>query len=175
MSLAAGLAEIRYDVLAQAPPGDHPAHGFLAELRRRGIASAMQGDARMADLGLCAEALRNYFCAGQDAVLLKPKIQAKIYNAFAALGDNGPVRTEAMYKRWVERLATKEYADELILLAVAMELSIRLVVIPYTPQSSNRPWAITSYGPPVMEHEDSKTICVGNNDVHYVYLSRDTH
>ena len=136
----------------------------------------------MTALGLCAEALRNYFCAGQDAVLLKPKIQAKIYDAVAALGNveavveaHGPVRTETLYKQWVKRLATKEYADELILLAVAMELSIRLVVIPYTPQSSDRPWVTTSYGPAVMEQEDSKTIYLGNNDVHYVYLSRDPH
>ena len=108
-------------------------------------------------------------------MLLKPKIQAKVYYAVAALGNNGPVRTDAMYQQWVERLATKEYADELILLAVAMELSIRLVVIPYTPQSSDRPWVTTSYGPAVMEQEDSKTIYLGNNDVHHVYLSPDPH
>ena len=162
-------------LIAQALPGDHPACAFLAEVRACGIASAMADVPRVSPLGLCAEALRCYFCSGPDAVLLKPNIRAKLYPSFAALGKNGPVRTEAMYKQWVERLATKEYADELILLAVAMELSIRLVVIPYTPQSSDRPWAITSYAPPAMEKVGSITIYLGNNDVHYVYLSRDPH
>ena len=94
---------------------------------------------------------------------------------FAALGNNGPARTEAMYKQWVEKLGKQEYADELVLLAVALELTARLVVIPYTPQSSDRPWAITSYGAPGMGLDDTRTIYFGNNDVHYVYLSRGTH
>ena len=114
------------------------------------IASAMKGVTRTSPLGLCAEALRSYFCAGPDAVLLKPNIRAKLYPAFAALGNNGPARTEAMYTQWVGKLDTREYADELVLLAVALELPVRLVVIPYTPQSSDRPWVITSYGAPGM-------------------------
>ena len=80
-----------------------------------------------------------------------------------------------MYKQWVEKLNTREYADELVLLAVALELPVRLVVIPYTPQSSDRPWAITSYGAPGMGLDGTRTIYFGNNDVHYVYLSRGTH
>ena len=175
LSLAAGLAEISGDVLAQSLPGDHPACAFLAEVRVCGIASAMEGVARTSPLGLCAEALRSYFCAGPDSVLLKPNIRAKLYPAFAALGNNGPARTEAMYKQWVEKLDTREYADELVLLAVALELPVRLVVIPYTPQSSDRPWVITSYGAPGMGLDGTRTIYLGNNDVHYVYLSRDTH
>ena len=99
----------------------------------------------------------------------------KLYPAFAALGNNGPARTEAMYKQWVEKLDTREYADELVLLAVALELPVRLVVIPYTPQSSDRPWVITSYAAPGMGLDGTRTIYFGNNDVHYVYLSRDTH
>ena len=138
----------------------------------RGIASAMKGVARTSPLGLCAEALRSYFCAGTDAVLLKPKIYAKLYPAFAALRNNGPVRTEDMYKRWVGKLNTKEYADELVVLAVALELPVRLVVIPFTPQSSDRPWVITSYEAPGMGLDGTSTIYFGNNDVHYVYLSR---
>ena len=140
-----------------------------------GIASAMKGMVRMSPLGLCAEALRSYFCAGSDAALLRPATRAKLYPAFAALGNNGPARTEAMYKQWVEKLEMKEYADELVLLAVALVLPVRLVVIPYTPQSSDRPWVITSYGAPGMGLDGTRTIYFGNNDVHYVYLSRDTH
>ena len=125
-------------------------------------------------LGLCAEALRSYFCVGSDAVLLKPHVRAKLYPAFAALGNNGPARTEAVYTQWVQKLATREYADELVLLAVALELPVRLVVIPYTPESSDRPWVITAYGAPSMGLDGTRTIYFGNNDVHYVYLSRAT-
>ena len=108
-------------------------------------------------------------------MLLKPHVRAKLYPAFAALGNNGPARTDAMYKQWVEKLDTREYADELVLLAVALELRVRLVVIPHTPESSGRPWVITSYGAPGMGLDGMRTIYFGNNDVHYVYLSRDTH
>ena len=94
---------------------------------------------------------------------------------FAALGNNGPARTEAVYTQWVQKLATREYADELVLLAVALELPVRLVVIPYTPSSANQPWVITSYGAPNMELDDTRTIYLGNNDVHCVYLSRAIH
>ena len=69
----------------------------------------------------------------------------------------------------------REYADELVLLAVALELPVRLVVIPYTPKSADRPWVITMYGAPGMGLDGTRTIYFGNNDVHYVYLSRDTH
>ena len=121
-------------------------------------------------MGLFAEALRNYFCTGADAVLLKSNIREKIYPAFAAIGKDGPARTELMYTQWVEKLATKEYADELVLLAVALELSVCLVVIPYTPESSDRPWVITTYEAPSMKLDGASTIYFGNNGVHYVYL-----
>ena len=82
------------------------------------------------------------------------------------------LRTEDMYKRWVGKLNTKEYADELVVRAVALELPVRLVVIPFTPQSSDRPWVITSYEAPGMGLDGTSTVYFGNNDVHYVYLSR---
>ena len=69
----------------------------------------------------------------------------------------------------------REYADELVLLAVALELPVRLVVIAYTPQSSDRSWVIRSYGALGMGLDGTRTIYVGINDVYYVYLSRDTH
>ena len=80
-----------------------------------------------------------------------------------------------MYKQWVEKLGTREFADELVLLAVALELPVRLVVIPYTPPASERPWVITSYEAPGRGLDGTRTIYLGNNDVHYVFLSRATH
>ena len=70
------------------------------------------------------------------SVLLKPNIRAKVYPAFAALDNNGSARMDAMYKQWVGKLDTGEYADELVLLVVALELPVRLVVILCIPQSS---------------------------------------
>ena len=90
--------------------------------------------------------------------------------AFASLAVRGAQRTEQLYERWVAKLALKEYADELVVLAVALELSIRIVVIPYTPESAFLPWAIPTYGPTGAAQDASRTIYLGNNDVHYVYL-----
>ena len=171
LCLAAGLASCSGDVLAQALPGDHRACASLAELRVQGVAECIKLGARRSPLGLCAEALRAHFCAGLDAVLLKPRIRSKIYPAFAGLASNGPARTEALYNQWVAKLATREYADELVLIAVSLELPIRIVVIPYTPESALAPWAVTSYGSPEVVQDGSRTIYLGNNDVHYVYLS----
>ncbi len=70
------------------------------------------------------------------------------------------------------KLATKEYADELVLVAVASELAIRLVVILYTPSSAVGPWTVPAYGATDVPQDGSKTIYLGNNDVHYVYLLR---
>ena len=64
----------------------------------------------------------------------------------------------------------KEYADELVVLAVALELSIRIVVIPYTPESAFLPRAIPTYAPTGAARDASRTIYLGSNDVQYVYL-----
>ena len=87
----------------------------------------------MSPLGLCAVTVRDYFCDGDSAVLLRADVNARIYPAFAVLGVGGPTRTEQLYTRWVQRLATSENADELVVLAVTLELPVRVVVIPHTP------------------------------------------
>ena len=173
LCLAAGVAECNGDVLAQALPGDHPAIALLAEVRGLGLAECIKTGVRNSPLGLCAAALRDHFCSGPKAVLLRESIRAKIYPAFAHIVLNGPARTDTLYQRWVDKLASKEYADELVLVAVAMELSIRLVVIPYTPPSAVAPWTIPTYGATDVPQDGSKTIYLGNNDVHYVYLCRE--
>ena len=70
---------------------------------------------------------------------MRADVKNRIYAAFAFLESNGVQRTELLYERWVQKLATKEYADELVVLAVALELSIRIVIIPYTPESASSP------------------------------------
>ena len=75
-----------------------------------------------------------------------------------------------MYVRWVQRLATREYADELVVLCVALELGIRITIIPYTPPAAIGQWAVATYGREDAEH----VLHLGNNDAHYVYLSQAT-
>ena len=95
-------------------------------------------------------------------------MKARVFPAFAGLSVRGPARTDALYAQWVQKLATKEYADELVVLCVALELSIRITVIPFTPLAALAPWAVAAYGPAGADG----VIYVGNNDVHYVYLSQ---
>ena len=68
----------------------------------------------------------------------------------------------------MQRLATREYADELVVLCVALELAVRITIIPHTPPHALGQWAVAAYGP---EGADA-VIYLGNNDVHYVYLSQ---
>ena len=96
-------------------------------------------------------------------------MRQKIYRAFAYIAG-GTAATETGYANWVQRLAQNEFADELVVVAVALEFSIRIVVIPYTPEQATQPWAIPSYGPPGVPQDGSRTVYLGNNDVHYVYL-----
>ena len=63
--------------------------------------------------------------------------------------------------------------NELVVLAVVVELSMRIVVIPYTPEYALLPWAIPTYGSTGAAQDASITIYLGNNDVHYVYLKPD--
>ena len=58
----------------------------------------------------------------------------------------------------------------LVVLAVALELSIRIVVVPYTPATALAPWAIPTYGRIGASQDATRTIYLGNDDVHYVYL-----
>ena len=65
------------------------------------------------------------------------------------------------------RLADKEFADELVLLAVVLELGIRIVAIPYTPSDSACKWCVSTYG----SHHDIEVV-VGNNDVHFMWIAK---
>ena len=45
-------------------------------------------------------------------------MKSRIYAAFALLGGDGVQRTELLYEHWVQKLASTEFADELVVLAV---------------------------------------------------------
>ena len=94
----------------------------------------------------------------------------RIYEAFACLEASGPRRTIATYKALVERLSQREYADELVIVAVA--INIRIVCVPFTPQQAPQPWAVSTYSHTDAMAETDCTILLGNNDVHYMWLDR---
>ena len=170
MCLAAGLAERGAHAFAPALPGDCPARQSVDELRALGVQQCVDAGVRHSPLGVVAEALRTRFCGGDAAVLFKADMKAKIYQAFAGLDVRGPARTEAMDSRCVQKLATREYADELVVMCVALELAVRITIIPFTPPQALGEWAVATYGPA----GGGDTIHLGNNDVHYVILSQDT-
>ena len=133
------------------------------------------GDAtiRESHLGKFARQLRHYMCLGDDAAMLQPRVRDKIYLAFATLGARGPRRTMRLYKRWIAKLASTEFADELVLLAVAFELRVRIVCIPYT-RPGQLDWSISSYTPAGHDAPEDRTVLLGNDDVHYMWLSTTT-
>ena len=110
-------------------------------------------------------------CGSERAVLPLRLLCARHAHVLCAHDVRRAARTEAMYKKWVQRLSSVEYADELVVLAVAVELRIRICCIPHTPDSAVSPWAPSTYGPLPLPGGAGEILSVGNNDVHYVYLS----
>ena len=120
-------------------------------------------------LGRFAEQLRLFMCAGPHAVLLRSDMKELLYAAFAALGQTHD-RTMQQYTNWVGRLGTREYADELVVLAVARALKVKIICVPHTPASAAGQWSISQYQPPGANFADHLTVVMGNNDLHYVWL-----
>ena len=84
------------------------------------------------------------------------------------------VATVQNYKTWLSRVAVDEFADEIIMAAVALHLRLWIIVVPFTPATARGEWAITEY-----PHESVRAqlgidvhrrVVLGNNDVHYVWL-----
>ena len=96
----------------------------------------------------------------------------RVYHAFAGLQEDGAHQTLGMCKQWVERLATRDFADELVLLAMAFELKIRIVCVPSTPPEATTPWVISTYQDNGGHVPEDRNVYFGNNDVHYMRLSR---
>ena len=114
------------------------------------------------------------FLSGLYGCLDESRRENRIYQAFALLGRHRARRTEELYAHWVQKLASTEFADELVVLAVAVELSIRIVIIPFTPEDALASWAIPTYGSTGAAPDAGRTIYLGNNDIHYVYLKPNT-
>ncbi len=54
-----------------------------------------------------------------------------IFPAFAALDSPTDHRQLRCYKTWVNKLASKEYADELVVLATAQTVQVEIVCVPH--------------------------------------------
>ena len=67
----------------------------------------------------------------------------RFFPAFAALIALAPSRASHMdtYKKWIQRVGVNEYADELIVAAVASELGVRIACVPYPPADARSPAA----------------------------------
>ena len=146
---------------------------ILEDVRKKSLQhldSARRSDVECSPVGVFAYKLRQYMCAGEEPALLRYDMMEKIYAAFGSLGADSDVRNLMTYKNWVKKLATREYADELVVVACALEFRVRIVCIPYTPVGQPSPWKTSSYQPPGPQLHDDKTVFLGNNDVHYMWL-----
>ena len=125
------------------------------------------------EVGCLAAQLRSLFCAGDASVMRQRDMVRRWFPAFAALSPNDAPRTMADYRRWLQDVATRGFADELVVAAVATFLRIKIVVVPFTPRRSAARWRISEYQPPGKPVPMSRTIFLGNDDLHYVWLSVD--
>ena len=164
LSLAAALTRSCWAVLPRLRPSLPSFQAAANEL----IPSNIDGF-RHSEIAMLAFQLRQHMCHGEEAAMLKPYIRDSIYQAFAALGASSGPRTFHSYKNWVAKLATSEFADELVVLATSIELSVRIVVVPYTPPGQWE-WIISKYPPEGRQVTSNATIYLGNDDVHYVWL-----
>lgn len=142
----------------------------VSELVAQDLQESVDAGVCHASLGVVAEALRTRLRGTDSAALLRGDAKARIHMAFTVLAVGGPARTEATHAGWARRLATRDYADELVVLCVAMELGIRITIIPFTRSAAQGTWAVSPHGPEGADH----TTHMDNNDVHYVYLPRGT-
>ena len=66
-------------------------------------------------------------------------------------------------------MAEREFADELVILAMTLEFNVRIVCVPYTHPGAARPWAISTYAAPTTP--PGNEIVLGNNDVHFMWIT----
>ena len=125
------------------------------------------------EVGRLAAQLRSLFCAGDASVMRQRDMVRRWFPAFAALSPNDAPRTMADYRRWLQDVATSAFADELVVAAVAWFLRIKIVVVPFTRRRNAARWRISEYQPPGELLPMNRTVFLGNDDLHYVWLSVD--
>ena len=164
LSLAAALTRSSWIVTTRLR---HGLPGFQAAINSSIPENA--NEIRHSEVATLAVQLRHHMCLGEGAAMFKPYIRDSIYQAFAVLGASSAPRTLQSYKNWVAKLATSEFADELVVLATAIELNVRIVCVPYTAPGQLQ-WQISKYPPEGRDVMSGATVYLGNDDVHYVWL-----
>ena len=114
--------------------------------------------------------LRTIFCAGDNALMRSQQVMMATFPAFAALAPNGRPMEVKDYHHWLGRVATQEFADELVVATVASQLRVEIIIVPHTPLDAIRKWSITTYKPPTIDNAQGRRIILGNNDVHFVLI-----
>lgn len=176
LALAAGWSRCTWE-----PAPQHEQPQWLETIARHATVGALLTEVFHRDqrpsggdeVGRLAAQLRSIFCAGDSSVMRQREMVRRWFPAFAALNPNDAPRTMGDYHRWLQDVATRGFADELVVAAVAMFLRIKIVVVPFTPRRSAARWRISEYQPPGEPVPMSRTIFLGNDDLHYVWLSAD--
>ena len=120
-------------------------------------------------VGVLADRLRQHFCA-PNGVMHKPQMMQLLLPAFAALDTRrGSVATIESFKQWLTRVAAQEFADELVLLAIALHLRLWIVALP-----AKANWAVAEYPHQAKRTQfnitENRRILLGNNNLHYVHV-----
>ena len=120
-------------------------------------------------VGLLADRLRQHFCA-PGGIMYQPEMVQLLLPAFAALDPRrGCAATIGSFKQWLNRVATRDFADELVLLAIALHLRLWIVALP---AKSN--WAVAEYPHHAKRRglniRENRRILIGNDNLHYVHV-----
>ena len=107
-------------------------------------------------LGDIANQLRQYMCG----VLLEKEMIQELLPYFAEMSDSQSV-AYSHYQRWVKRLRTYEFADELVLAVTARKLRVLISVIP-----KDASWIVRTH-PDVSLHGE-----LGIDETEPLYLGR---
>jgi hypothetical protein len=125
------------------------------------------------EVGRLASQLRSLFCAGESSGMRRRDMVRRWFPAFGALGPSDAARTMADYRRWLQDVATKGFADELVVASTAIFWRIKIVVVSFTRRRNVPLWRISEYQPPGEPLPMSRIVFLGNGDLHYVWLSFD--
>jgi len=129
-------------------------------------------------VGRTANKLRQFFCGAEGCMRVQPLSQeyAEAFCAGQAFADKEVTHIDSYY-RWLGRVADCEFADQLILSALAAKLRVRIANVPRTPgkrQPEDAQWSISEYpDEETLSQSDiprDRRIVLGNDLVHFMWL-----
>ena len=128
----------------------------------------------MDTIGQLANQLRQLVAGEHGAMMARQCVWQLAFAGLQLAGTNQYPSDSASFKKWLSRVATSEFADELVLSATSQLLRICIRTVPHTPEGSMQDWKITEHPCAALRsseaYDESMIITLGNNDVHYVCL-----